>query len=457
MISKNKWQTYIQKLATIDAKAAGMIREYIDTNGLENSQELIEYAYGIVTKYGEASAELSCEMYDLMAESQGAVVPPAEPADTATIDEVARGVQWGKYHSPNQIPSIVGRQTRQAGADTMIKNAIRDQVEWAWIPSGDTCAFCITLASRGWQRASKKVLKGDHAEHIHANCDCTFGIAFNQKGKQEYDYIYDPQKYEDMYYGADGSSPKQRINSIRRARYQLNKDYINAQKRDAYQARAFGKSLENAVDKKLSHNSLIGFFEDEYAETHYIDIRDVPEKSIEEIKSMANEMLNIANQYSQSKSTWTGRITYSKEGAGFNPKTHDIETDGHMNNHMVLHEILHSKSVGNYTFEQYIDHLYEEELPVQMLTQEISRRIGLVEVNGGYEKAINRLRDINKDYGLFNSDYDFAVALFNTDLMDREAFLQQLMLKSALEKAMSEQELAIALERIEGAFHDIIL
>ena len=242
MISKAKWQTYIQKLAAIDEKAAEMIRQYIDTNGLENSQELIEYAYGIVTKYGEASAELSCEMYDLMAENQGVVVPPAEPADTATIDEVARGVQWGKYHSPNQIPSIVGRQTRQAGADTMIKNAIRDQVEWAWIPSGDTCAFCITLASRGWQRASKKVLKGDHAEHIHANCDCTFGIAFNQKGKQEYDYIYDPQKYAAMYYGADGRTPTDKINSIRRARYQLNKDYINAQKRDAYQAKMYEKS-----------------------------------------------------------------------------------------------------------------------------------------------------------------------------------------------------------------------
>lgn len=237
MISKAKWQVYIQKLAAIDAKAAEMIREYIDTNGLENSQKLIEYAHGIVTKYGETSAELSCEMYDMMAEAQGAVVPPAEPADTATIDEVARGVQWGKYHSPNQIPSIVRRQTRQAGADTMIKNAIRDRAEWAWIPSGDTCAFCITLASRGWQKASKKVLKGDHAEHIHANCDCTFGIAFNEKGKREYDSIYDPQKYEDMYYGADGRSPTDKINSIRRARYQLNKDYINAQKRDAYLAR----------------------------------------------------------------------------------------------------------------------------------------------------------------------------------------------------------------------------
>lgn len=237
MISKIKWQKYLQKMAAVDEKAAELMRQYIEANGLENKAAVVSYAYDLTSKYGEVASELACEMYDLMAETQGAVVPPAEPADTATLDEVTRGVMYGKYHSPNQIPSIVGRQVRQAGADTMLKNAIRDQVEWAWIPSGDTCAFCITLASRGWQRASKKVLKGDHAEHIHANCDCTFGIAFNEKGKQEYDYIYDPHKYAAMYYGADGRTPTDKINSIRRARYQLNKDYINAQKRDAYQAR----------------------------------------------------------------------------------------------------------------------------------------------------------------------------------------------------------------------------
>ncbi|MBR4692904.1 MAG: hypothetical protein IKP17_09110 [Oscillospiraceae bacterium] len=38
------------------------------------------------------------------------------------------------------------------------------------MPSGDTCAFCITLASRGWQKAGREAIKGGHAEHIHNNC-----------------------------------------------------------------------------------------------------------------------------------------------------------------------------------------------------------------------------------------------------------------------------------------------
>ena len=237
MISKAKWQKYIQKLAGIDQRAGELMRQYIESHGLQDNNALIEYAYALATKYGEASSELACEMYDLMAEAQGAMVPAAVPAETATMEEVAKGMMYGKYHSPSQIPSILSRQVRQAGADTMIQNAVRDRTEWAWIPSGDTCAFCITLASRGWQTASKKVLKGNHAEHIHANCDCTFGIAFNEKGKRDYDSIYDPQKYADMYYSADGKKPADKINSIRRMKYQQNKDYINAQKRDAYQAR----------------------------------------------------------------------------------------------------------------------------------------------------------------------------------------------------------------------------
>lgn len=237
MISKSKWQKYIKRLAQIDQKAGEMLRVWIEANGLQDESALIDYAYALATKYGEASCELACEMYDLMARAQGALVPAAIPAETATVEEVARGVMFGKYHSPSQIPAIIGRQVRQAGADTMIQNANRDHAEWAWIPSGDTCAFCITLASRGWQDASRAILKGNHASHIHANCDCTFAISFNNRGKSIYDSIYDPNRYIALYDGAEGDTAVERVNSLRRQMYIRNKDIINAQKRDAYQAR----------------------------------------------------------------------------------------------------------------------------------------------------------------------------------------------------------------------------
>lgn len=63
----------------------------------------------------------------------------------------------------------------------------------------DTCAFCITLASRGWQHASEAALKGGHAEHIHVNCDCEYVIRFDG-----YSTVagYDPEKYLHQYRAA---------------------------------------------------------------------------------------------------------------------------------------------------------------------------------------------------------------------------------------------------------------
>lgn len=111
----------------------------------------------------------------------------------------------------------------------MLKNALRDGAEFAWVPNGDTCAFCMTLASRGWQRASKKAIKNGHAEHIHANCDCTYAIRFDPEVNVE---GYDPDAYLKAYRDA-GSD----VNELRRIHYAENRERINAQKRAAYAAR----------------------------------------------------------------------------------------------------------------------------------------------------------------------------------------------------------------------------
>ncbi len=149
---------------------------------------------------------------------------------------MAKTVQGVAEVSQNseEMGSAVGRLVKQAGADTTLRNALRDGAEFAWVPSGDTCAFCITLASRGWQRASKKAIKGGHAEHIHSNCDCTYAIRFDGKGGVA---GYDPEKYLRMYEGAEGDTPREKINALRRENYAEHKEEINAQKRAAYAER----------------------------------------------------------------------------------------------------------------------------------------------------------------------------------------------------------------------------
>ena len=228
-ISAKTWNEYITRLSRLNQKAGQLMRDYIDRHGTADTADLIAYAYGLVTKYGEGSAELACQMYDALAEAQGALVPAAEPAETASYNDVARMVNATKDQNPANLPNGVSRLVKRAGADTSLRNAARDGAEWAWVPHGDTCPFCITLASNGWQKASSKVLKGGHAEHIHANCDCEFAIRFDHNTTVA---GYDPEKYLKQYRDAGGD-----INKMRRVNYAANKERINAQKRAAYAAR----------------------------------------------------------------------------------------------------------------------------------------------------------------------------------------------------------------------------
>lgn len=235
-INIQMWSSYVNRLAALDNAAADAMRKYIQLHGLENESALIEYAYAIATKYGEGSAALSAEMYDAIAELERAFVPAAVPAETASYQDVSKTVRGVAKQSqnPDMMASAVGRLVKQAGADTTLQNALRDGAEFAWVPHGDTCAFCITLASRGWQRASQKAIKNGHAEHIHSNCDCTYAIRFssdvNVRG-------YDPDRYLTLYEAAGGVSPRDHINALRREFYAENKERINTQKRSAYEKR----------------------------------------------------------------------------------------------------------------------------------------------------------------------------------------------------------------------------
>lgn len=220
-INARAWDNYIKRLRRInDIAVKEMVKrlEYVDIMAITPAERpaLIEYAYALTQKYGEAASALSCEMYDALAELTGGTLLPAEPAATATYAEVAKAVN-GTIKTGNKdiVSQAVGRMVKMAGVDTTMQNAIRDGAEWAWVPRGETCAFCITLASRGWQRASKKALKDGHAEHIHANCDCTYAIRFDDSEVSG----YNPDLYARMYYGAEGSTPKQKINAMRRMFY----------------------------------------------------------------------------------------------------------------------------------------------------------------------------------------------------------------------------------------------
>lgn len=200
IITRKAWDKYIGILRRLNNKAAEEMTDYMislrqkGVEGNEGARSLVDYAYAVASKYGEGSAAAACQMYEAIAELSGAKVLPAIPAETASYSEVSRTVYGTIGKKETVMPAAIARLVKRAGADTIIKNAIRDKAEIAWIPSGDSCSFCREMAALGWIRASKDVMNGGHANHLHNNCNCNYAVRFNDSTEVA---GYDPEKYSE--------------------------------------------------------------------------------------------------------------------------------------------------------------------------------------------------------------------------------------------------------------------
>ena len=236
-LSSKQYKKFANTMSKLSNAAQVEMHNWIIANGGYQAiqfEAAIAEAYAIATKYGEASAALSALMYDAIADVSGAAVPVATVAQTATLEEVSKAIYGASTFSQNDdyISGVVGRLVKQAGADTTLQNAKRDGAQFAWISFGDTCAYCELLSANGWQNATAKTIKGDHAEHIHANCDCQFMIRFDSESTVE---GYHPNT--SLYSETEGRTMEEKANAIRRQNYAKNKDEINAQKRITYAKR----------------------------------------------------------------------------------------------------------------------------------------------------------------------------------------------------------------------------
>lgn len=272
-ITLKAWEKYINLLSKINTKAVDELKEWLNTygevvfseeeyniydilDGFDNT--FIDECYQVVQKYGNASAAVAAEMYDAISEMEKANVPPAEMAELASYGDIAKTVNGVLKTSRNaeELTSAVARWVKKASCDTTLKNAYRDRAQYAWIPHGDTCAYCMSLAAIGWVNISeKKVRQGyPHAEHIHSNCDCNYAIRHT---KSTYVAGYDDKYYqnkinnalikqgimeegengEDYFRGQGGWLNDELINAVRRENYAQNSKKILEQKASAYEKR----------------------------------------------------------------------------------------------------------------------------------------------------------------------------------------------------------------------------
>ena len=84
---------------------------------------------------------------------------------------------------------------------------------------------------------------------------------------------------------------------------------------------------------------------------------------------------------------------------------------------------------------------FAEEIPVQLLTQEISKKEGLEIIPSNYDKMVDKLRNINKEYNICYNDYTFAKELFNLPIDKRfKRIADRILNKSSVITTLKEIE-----------------
>lgn len=262
-MSKTKEVTieqYREKLSKVCDRASASTQKWLEKHPNATRQEILDAAYKITQAYGLAASTLAANKYDqdvALAEKQGYLKPGQIKEAVAWDDplgygEIARAINGTlKNNSKDKLPDTVGRMVKSYAEDTTLLNANRDGAEYAWIPAGDTCVFCLSLASNGWQRASRSTAQGNHADHIHPHCDCTFSVRFskdtNVKG-------YHPEKIKASIETCEGDTWTDKLKSFRRKIYEeRNRELLLGNSKSFERDR---KIVTAKSIKKFSNNNL---------------------------------------------------------------------------------------------------------------------------------------------------------------------------------------------------------
>lgn len=240
-LKRRAWDRYSARQAAQRRAASSEMEEYVLGGNSTARRAVVSKAAKLAVKHGRSAAALACVWYDQAARAAKAETPKATPVVSANqgrigalVDKAAPMLAAGDLDGFARACGVaVANEVKRSASRTMLANARRDGAQFAWVPQGgETCAFCIAVASNGWRYARRGTVE-DHADHIHPNCECEFAIRFDGSTEVE---GYDPSAYMDVYRDADGATSKDKINAIRRDLYEQNKDRINEQHRERYAA-----------------------------------------------------------------------------------------------------------------------------------------------------------------------------------------------------------------------------
>lgn len=181
--------------------------EQVDMSDVAIARDaIIEIMELYVGPYTDMAAILAAEFYDgvRLLETGEALGAFAESGrEAVATDKAVRGIMQDVVDGkPTEL--VIGKlltrgdyEIKRAAGECIYRNGRRDPLKprYARVPSGgETCKFCIMLASRGFVYHNAK--QAGENGHYHANCDCRIVPGFNDGTTVA---GYDPSAYYDQY------------------------------------------------------------------------------------------------------------------------------------------------------------------------------------------------------------------------------------------------------------------
>lgn len=164
--------------------------------------------------------------------------------------------------------------------------------------------------------------------------------------------------------------------------------------------------------------------------------------SEKEITQFAQEAQRLADKYfSARKSKWSGKIILKNEDDDLAGKEWncDISTRYDTAQHILLHEQLHAKSVSHYGQKAFYENWAFEEGPTELLAKEICLKENIPIVESSYDGMVEALRMINEKAHICDTNYEFAIKLYEIELPKRKEWLENTIDKNMKSSTLDER------------------
>lgn len=175
-----------------------------------SQDEIIELMTLIAEQYGLLASELGAQWYDLCTRLANINAEPAEIQGTSR-DSLRQRARWyienevdGNKVFNYYLQNVINESIRVTGSANLGRDYERGLCsgKWARVPVGDTCAWCLMLASQGAWYLTRESALGEEAGHYHDGCNC---IAVYHSDPDNIPNYANLQRYKSMYYDAENT------------------------------------------------------------------------------------------------------------------------------------------------------------------------------------------------------------------------------------------------------------